>query len=183
VTVLVPAARLEVVKVATPSTSVSLSIAPFLSLKVTVPAFGVAPDKSLTVAVNVTDCPSNAEAVEALSAVRVGRALNRARCSRRPTWGRNRTRNGSLSGRRVRRPRREGALSAPKAPDSRGGTAIGAGAERAPNGLAERESGFDKRLIARSRSGVVMANALQGALLRPLLVAGQCRAGEERDQG
>ena len=56
----VPAARLEVVNVATPSTSVSLPIAPLWSLKVTVPPFGVAPpaDKSLTVAVNVTDCPS-----------------------------------------------------------------------------------------------------------------------------
>ena len=67
--VFVPAARLEVVNAATPSTSVSLSIAPFWSLKVTVPPFGVAPpgDRSLTVAVNVTDCPRAAEAVEALA--------------------------------------------------------------------------------------------------------------------
>ena len=74
----VPAARLEVVNAATPSTSVSLPIAPLWSLKVTVPPFGVAPpaDKSLTVAVNVTDCPRAAEAVEAISAVRVGRALD-----------------------------------------------------------------------------------------------------------
>ena len=56
---IVPAARLEVVNAATPSASVSLPIAPLWSLKVTVPPFGVAPpaDRSLTVAVNVTDCP------------------------------------------------------------------------------------------------------------------------------
>jgi hypothetical protein len=65
---------------------------------------------SLTVAVNVTDCPSAAVAVEAISAVRVGWALNRVRSSRRPTWGRNPRRDASLSGRRVRRPRREGVL-------------------------------------------------------------------------
>ena len=54
----VPAARLEVVNSATPSASVSLPIVPLWSLKVTVPPFGVAPpaDRSLTVAVNVTDC-------------------------------------------------------------------------------------------------------------------------------
>ena len=158
---IVPAARLEVVNVATPSTSVSLPIVPFWSLKVTVPPFGVAPpaDRSLTVAVNVTDCPATAEAVEAISAVRVGRALNRARCSRRPTWGRNRTRDGSRSGRRVRRPRRESCP--PRRRQSARGTAIGAGAERAPDGSAERESGFDRRSVARSRSGVVMVNALQ----------------------
>ena len=39
----VPAARLEVVNAATPSTSVALPIAPLWSLKVTVPPFGVAP--------------------------------------------------------------------------------------------------------------------------------------------
>src|SRR5260370_33083963 len=61
-------------------------------LPMTIPARA---SMAVTVAVNVTDCPSAAEAVEALSAVRVGRALNRARCSRRPTWGRNRTRDGS----------------------------------------------------------------------------------------
>ena len=55
----VPAARLEVVNVATPSTSGAVPIVPLWSLKVTVPPFGVAPpaDRSLTVAVNVTDCP------------------------------------------------------------------------------------------------------------------------------
>ena len=74
----VPAARLEVVNVATPLTSVALPIAPPWSLKVTVPPLGVAPpaDRSLTVAVNVTDCPVTADAVEAVSAVRVGRAVD-----------------------------------------------------------------------------------------------------------
>ena len=86
-TVIVPAARLEVVNVATPLTSVSLSSVPLWSLNVTVPPFGVAPpaDKSLTVAVNVTDCPGSADAVEAISAVSVGKALNRARWSKRPS--------------------------------------------------------------------------------------------------
>ena len=71
--VFVPAARLEVVNSATPSTIVALPIDPPWSLKVTVPPFGVAPppDTSLMVAVNVTDCPTAAEAVEALSAVTV----------------------------------------------------------------------------------------------------------------
>ena len=63
----VPGGRLDVVNVAAPPASGSMSIAPFWSLKVTVPAFGVGPpaDKSLTVAVNVTDCPRAAEVVEA----------------------------------------------------------------------------------------------------------------------
>ena len=53
---------------ATPLTSVAVPIVPPWSLKVTVPPFGVAPpgDRSVTVAVNVTDCPTTAEAVEAL---------------------------------------------------------------------------------------------------------------------
>ena len=69
----VPAARLEVVNSATPLTSGALPIVPFWSLKVTVPPFGVAPpgDRSLTVAVNVTDWPEPLSTVEALSAVRV----------------------------------------------------------------------------------------------------------------
>ena len=73
----VPTARLAVVNVATPLDSVSLSSVPFWSLKVTVPPLGVAPPavKSLTVAVKVTDWPWPAAAVEAISAVRVGRAL------------------------------------------------------------------------------------------------------------
>ena len=70
----VPAARLEVVNVATPLDSVSLPSVPFWSLKVTVPPLGVAPPavKSLTVAVKVTDWPWPAAAVEAISAVAVG---------------------------------------------------------------------------------------------------------------
>ncbi len=161
---IVPAARPEGVNVATPSSSVSLPMVPFWSLKVTVPPLGVAPpaDKSLTVAVNVIDCPVTAEAV---SAVRVGRALNTTRCSRRPTWGWSLTRARCFSGRRVRRPRREGVLSAAKATESPGGTTIGAGAERAPDGSAKRESGLDKRSVARSRSSVVMVNALQWAFI------------------
>ena len=45
-----PAARLDVENSATPLTSVSLSIAPFWSLKVTVPPFGIAlpDDRSVT---------------------------------------------------------------------------------------------------------------------------------------
>ena len=77
-TVCVLAVRLEVVNVATPLTSGSLPSVPSWSLKVTVPPFGVAPpgDRSLTLAVNVTDCPRAAEVVEAVSAVRVGRGLD-----------------------------------------------------------------------------------------------------------
>ena len=161
----VPAARLEVVNSATPLTSVALPIVPPWSLKVTVPPVGVAPpaDRSLTVAVNVTDCPETAETVEALSAVIVGRALSRARCSRRPTWGRNPMRHEGVSGRRIRRPRRQGALPAPQDTDAHGETPLGARAERALDGPAERESESDGRSFARSRSGVVMASALQGA--------------------
>ena len=72
-TVYVPTAKLAVVNVATPLTSGSLASVPFWSLKVTVPPFGVAPPavKSLTVAVNVTDWPCPAAAVEAISAVAV----------------------------------------------------------------------------------------------------------------
>ena len=83
VTVIVPAGRLEAVNVATPSSSVSLPIGPFWSLKVTIPPVGVAPPavRSLTVAVKV----GSPELAEAVIAVRVGRALNKARCSRRPT--------------------------------------------------------------------------------------------------
>ena len=71
----VPAARLEVVNSATPLTSVALPIAPPWSLNVTVPPFGVAPpgNRSLTVAVNVTDWPMAAERSMPSSAVRVGR--------------------------------------------------------------------------------------------------------------
>ena len=144
------------------------------SLKVTVPSFGVAlpAAKSLTVAMNVTDCPRAAEAVDALSAVRLAtRTQHDSRCSRRPTWGRNRPGNRDLSGRPIRRPRRERALSAREATNVRGGTAIRAGAERAPDRSAERESRFDERSVARSRSGVGMANALRGLydLLRAAL--------------
>ena len=89
--VYVPNARLAVVNVATPLDSVSLPSVPFWSLKVTVPPLGVAPPavKSLTVAVKVTDWPGPAAAVEAISAVSVGSALDRVRCSRKPTRGRN----------------------------------------------------------------------------------------------
>ena len=71
-----PAARLEVVNVATPLTSVALPIAPFWSLKVTVPPVGVGPpgDRSLTVAVK----SGSPESAEAEIAVRVGSALSRA---------------------------------------------------------------------------------------------------------
>ena len=74
----VPVIELEVVKVATPLTSGSLPSVPPWSLKVTVPPVGVAPpaDRSLTVAVNVTGWPVTADPVEAVSAVRVGRALD-----------------------------------------------------------------------------------------------------------
>ena len=67
----VPAGRLAVMNVATPLTSVSMASAPFWSLKVTVPPFGVGPpgDTSLTIAVNVNGCPKTPDAVEALSAV------------------------------------------------------------------------------------------------------------------
>ena len=78
------------------------------SLNVTVPPLGVAPpgDKSLTVAVNVTDWPVTAEVVEAYMPVRAGSALNRASCSRRPTWGRNRACDASLGQRLLRGPTR-----------------------------------------------------------------------------
>ena len=70
-----PTPRLAVVKLATPLTSDSLASVPFWSLKVTVPPLGVAPpaDKSLTVAMKVTDWPWPATAVEAMSARRGGR--------------------------------------------------------------------------------------------------------------
>ena len=78
VTVAAPAGRLDVVNAATPSTSVPVPITPFLPLKVTVPPFGTSPpgDRSPTVAVKVTDWPTAAEAVEARSAVEVGRAID-----------------------------------------------------------------------------------------------------------
>ena len=90
-----PTARLVVVNVATPLDSGSLASAPFWSLKVTVPPLGVAPPavKSLTVAVKVTAWPWPAAAVEATSAVSVGRELKRVRCSRKPTWGLSRVRD------------------------------------------------------------------------------------------
>ena len=156
---IVPAGRLEAVNVATPSSSVAVPIAPFWSLKVTVPPVGVAPPavKSLTVAVKV----GSPEIAEAMIAVRVGRALNRrAVRGRRPGAGNRREIGARRPSRSPAAPR--GTLFAPKATGSRGGTAIGSAS--GPNGSAERESGFDKRSVARSWSGVVMVNALPGAL-------------------
>ncbi len=155
----VPAAKLVVVSSATPSVSVTPPIAPFWSLKVTVPPFGVAPpvDRSLTVATNVTDWPRAAEAVEETSAVTVGRALNRARCSRRPTWGRNCEGDRSLCGRRSRRKR---VCPGTNSPAPCAGTAIGASRQRAPNRSTTGKLGSNRWSVARSRSGIVMADAL-----------------------
>ena len=100
VKVYVSAARLDVMNIATPLISGTLAMQPFWSPKVSVPPVGVAPPggKSLTVAVRVIGCPGSAEAAEAHSAVRVGWALNRTRCSRRPTCGWNLTRTRNYEG-------------------------------------------------------------------------------------
>jgi hypothetical protein len=165
----VPTARLEVVSVAAPLDRVALASVPFWSLKVTVPPLGVAPPavKSLTFAVNVTGWPGPAAAVEAISAVRVGRPLNTVRCSSQPTQGWNLTRDRSLSGRRVRQPRRQGVWSAAVATDWRGRTMLGASAQWTADGSAQHATGFDKGSVDRRRVDVVMVNALQTALLRP----------------
>jgi hypothetical protein len=103
---MVPGDRPEVVYVARPSSSVALPIAPAWSRKVTVPPSGVAPpgDRSETVAVKVIDVPEDAVAI---NAVRVGRVLNRARCSRAPTCGRHAARARGLPDREARGTRRE----------------------------------------------------------------------------